>query len=123
MIRHEIFCRFCLALPVSPLMASMISSSLRTLLMTEVRSSPLFPASFGAAPIAAVALPAVTAAANPKQSAAAWCDAKSLTESNFSCLCHPRLKARLDISRRSWQPKAVWLDNSRKRVSDNRPGR
>src|SRR5881628_3343658 len=73
--------------------------------------------------IAAVALPAVTAAANPKQSAAAWCDAKSLTESNFSCLCHPRLKARLDISRRSWQPKAVWLDNSRKRVSDNRPGR
>jgi hypothetical protein len=25
-------------------------------------------------------------------------------------LYHPRLKARLDISRRAWQPKAVWLD-------------
>jgi hypothetical protein len=47
LIRHENFCRFCLALPVSPLMASMISSSFRTLLMTEVGSSPLFPASFG----------------------------------------------------------------------------
>lgn len=91
--------------------------------MTEVGSSPLFPASFGAAPIAAVALPAVTAAADPKQSAATWCDAKSLTENYFSCLYHPRLKARLDISRRSWQLIAVWPDNSRKRVSDNCPGR
>ena len=121
LIRHEIFSRFCPALPVSPLMASIISSSFRTLLMTEVRSSPLYPASYGAAPIAPVALPAVTAAANPKQSAATWCDAKSLTENIFSCLYHPRLKARLDISRRSWQPKAVWLDNSRKRVSTIAP--
>ena len=103
LIRHEIFCRFCLTLPVSPLMASMISSSLRTLLMTAVRGSPLFPANFGAAAIAAVALPAVTAAANPKQSAATRCDAQSLTENIFSCLYHPRLKARLDISRQSWQ--------------------
>jgi hypothetical protein len=26
-------------------------------------------------------------------------------------LYHPRLKARLDISRQSWQLKVVWLDN------------
>jgi len=71
--------------------------------MTAVRGSPLFPANFGAAAIAAVALPAVTAAANPKQSAATRCDAQSLTENIFSCLYHPRLKARLDISRQSWQ--------------------
>ena len=49
--------------------------------------------------IAAVLLPTITMPANPENRTATARAAKSLTQNNFSCRCHPRPKARLDNSR------------------------
>lgn len=69
--------------PVGALAISMIQPSFRALLMTKVRSATLFPAGLSPAPITAVLLPAVTAAANAEENAASFCAAKSLTQSNI----------------------------------------
>ena len=66
--------------PVGALAISMIQPSFRALLMTKVCGAALFPARLEPAPITAVLLAAVTAAANAEQNAASSCAAESLTQ-------------------------------------------
>jgi hypothetical protein len=99
------------ALTIGSLTISMIKLPFGALLMAEVRGTALLTASLGATTITAVLLPTIAMTTNPEDSAAVPGAAKSLTQNNFSCWCHPRLKARLDNSRRSWQPKVTCLGN------------
>lgn len=100
-----------LALPVGPLTVPVIEPSFKAPLMTEVGGASLLAAPFGAAEVAAILLSAITMSADPKDNAAVLSPTKPLTQNNFACMCHPRPKARLDISCRSWQPKAICLCN------------
>ncbi len=98
-------------LSVGTLTVSVIELSFKTPLMTEVCGASLVGASFGAAEIAAILMAAITVAADPERTAVTLCPTKSLTQNNFVCMYHPRPKARLDISCRSWQLKAICLCN------------
>jgi len=57
-------------LSVRPLTISMVQLSLKALLMTDVRSTPLLPAGLEAATFATVLLAPIAAAADPKHSTA-----------------------------------------------------
>jgi hypothetical protein len=84
-----------------------IELSFNTALMTQVCGASLLAPPFAAAEVAAILLPPVAAAADPEDGPAAFGPAKPLTQNNFARVIHSRLKARLDISRRSWQLKAI----------------
>jgi hypothetical protein len=108
LIRHA---RFSQALTIGSLTVSMIKCSFKSLLMAEVRCPSLFPATSGAAAVTTILLSPIAVATDPKDSTTTLCPAKSLTENNFACVFHPRPKARLDNSCRSWQLNAICLRN------------
>jgi hypothetical protein len=98
-------------LPVGPLTVPVIEPSFNAPLMTDVGGTSLLTAPFGTAEVAAILLSPITVAADPENDAATLCPAKPLTQNNFVCVGHSRPKARLDISGRSWQLKAICLCN------------
>jgi hypothetical protein len=98
-------------LPVGTLTVPVIELSFKAPLMTEVCGALLLTAPFGAAAVAAILLSPVAGAANPERNAATISTAKPQTQNNFACMRHPRPKARLDISFRSWQLRAICLCN------------
>ena len=81
----------------------MVLTSFRSLLVAAVGQASLLPASLLSTQRAAVVLPPVTVAADPKDLTTAAGTAKSLTENNFSADRHPRPKVGLDNGDRSWQ--------------------
>jgi len=103
-----------LALTIGSLTVSMIKPPFGALLMAAVGGPPLLTAGLLATAITAVLLPTITTLADPEDNAAFACAAKSLTQNNFSSRLHPRPKARLDNSHRSWQPKVTCLGNLEK---------
>jgi hypothetical protein len=100
-----------LPLPVGTLTVPVIELSFKAPLMTEVGGASLLTAALAAAAVTAILLSPVAGAADPEGSAATISPARPLTQNNFACMYHPRSKARLDISCRSWQPKAICLCN------------
>lgn len=91
------------SLSIGFLAVPLVKPPFESLSVTKVCSAPLFPASFLAAAIAAVLMPPVTAAANPKYRSALMPSANPLTQNIFSSVSHLHLKARLDNGRRSCQ--------------------
>src|SRR5436305_6081791 len=86
LIRHA---GLTLSLAVGSLTVAMIQPSFATLLMTPVGRPALLPPCFLAAPVRAVPLPPVTAAANPKQRPACFRSAVSLPEYPAIGFIHP----------------------------------
>jgi hypothetical protein len=94
-------------LPVGFLTVAMIELTFYALLMTEVCGPSLLATPFATAEVAAILLSPVAGAADPERNATTLSPAKPLTQNDFGCSFHSRPKARLDISRQSWQPKSI----------------
>jgi hypothetical protein len=108
--------------PIGLLAIPLVESPFQGLAMAQVGCSTLLPARFAAAMVAAVLLPAITAAANAKWCPAPWPSTKSLTENNLSRVSHAHPKARLDNGCGLWQFYAGCVDNlSHERCCQNGP--
>lgn len=107
---------------VGPLTVAMIQTTFRALLMTAIGGAPLTPALEPSTVGAAVALPAVTTAADPKHRRAAFASAMSLQKWSLRPLRHPVPLAGLDNAGRSWEAQSRRLRDGL-RIDSQNPGR
>ena len=100
----------CTTPAIGSLPVSLVQPAFRSFSAAEVRSSTLLAAGFSAAPLAAILLAMITAAADPEDSVTFFPAAKPLTENIFGTVSHSHLKARLDNRQRSCQRMDGYLE-------------
>jgi hypothetical protein len=111
----------CTTAAVGSLPVSLVQPAFRSFSVAEVRSSTLLSAGFSAAPLTAILLAMITAAADPEDGVTFFPAAKPLTENIFGIVSHSHLKARLDNACRSCQLNDGCLEPSQPRGIANGP--
>jgi hypothetical protein len=106
------------ALPIA-----MVLSSFRALLVATVGTTPLLTTSFGLTDRAAITLPPIAAATDPKHGMALAATANPLTENNLDLTRHPRRQVGLDNGDRSWQGRSIPMDGYLMKVANRGPRR